>query len=85
VKGFENEPEGGKRCPICFQMRLEKTADLAKSSGALYFATTLAISPFKNEAVINEIAQEVAKDKGLIFYHWQILVIKTICGRKHGF
>jgi len=67
VKGFENEPEGGKRCPICFQMRLEKTADLAKSSGALYFATTLAISPFKNEAVINEIAQEVAKDKGLIF------------------
>jgi len=50
-----------------FSNAIRKTAELAKSSGALYFATILAISPFKNEVVINEIAQRVAKDKGLVF------------------
>ena len=26
IKGFENEPEKGKRCDICIKIRLEKTA-----------------------------------------------------------
>ncbi len=67
VKGFEKEPEGGKRCEICFALRLEKAADLALKQGIKNFTTTLAISPYKNEAVVNEIGQRIAKEKNLVF------------------
>ena len=30
VKGLEDEPEGGKRCTNCFDIRMEKTADIAR-------------------------------------------------------
>jgi len=67
IKGFENEPEGGKRCPICFRMRLEETAKIAKEEDALYFTTTLAISPFKDDKILDEIANSIAKENDLIF------------------
>ena len=40
VRGLKKEPEGGKRCPICFAMRLEKTAQLTKEKKFGYFTTT---------------------------------------------
>ncbi len=67
IRGFEGEPEGGKRCPICFRMRLEETVKLAKEEKALYFTTTLAISPFKDEKILDEIATLLAKENNLIF------------------
>ena len=48
VKGFENEKEGGARCPICFKLRLQKTAQKAKTLGFDIFGTTLTVSPHKN-------------------------------------
>lgn len=67
VKGLEGEPEGGKRCPICFQMRLYKTALLANNKNAEYFTTTLSASPYKNEQIVNEIGQDIAKELNLKF------------------
>jgi len=67
VKGLENEPEGGRRCPVCFEMRLRKTAELAKNRGFEYFATTLAISPHKNEKIVNDLGLQIAKEFGLNF------------------
>ncbi|HOM33264.1 MAG TPA: epoxyqueuosine reductase QueH [Candidatus Paceibacterota bacterium] len=67
VRGWESEPEGGKRCLICFRERLEKTAEIAKKEKSLYFTTTLAISPFKDEKVLDEIATLIAKENNLIF------------------
>ena len=67
TKGWEGEPEGGKRCLICFRERLEKTAKIAKEEKSLYFTTTLAISPFKDEEVLDEIATLIAKENNLIF------------------
>lgn len=55
VKGFEHCPEGGERCFRCFDLRLRRTAALAKEGGYDFFATTLTISPLKNAAKINEI------------------------------
>lgn len=60
VKGFEKEPEGGKRCEICFKLRLERTAEKAASENFDYFATTLTISPLKNAQLINSIGCELA-------------------------
>ena len=55
VVGYETEPENGARCHICYELRLEKTAILAKENSFNYFATTLTVSPYKNAKVINEI------------------------------
>lgn len=55
VVGYEKEPENGDRCHICYRLRLEKTAKLAKENNFDYFATTLTVSPYKNAKVINEI------------------------------
>lgn len=55
VVGYEKEPENGARCYICYRLRLEKTAKLAKENNFDYFATTLTVSPYKNAKVINEI------------------------------
>jgi len=67
IKGLEKEPEGGKRCSLCFWLRLFKTAQLAQKKGIKFFTTTLAISPFKNEDIIKKIALSLTKDFGLTF------------------
>lgn len=61
VKGYEKCPEGGERCFICYRLRLEETAKLAKASGYDYFTTTLTISPLKNSAKLNETGWELGE------------------------
>lgn len=57
AKGLEREPEGGARCPVCFKLRLEKTAILAKEKGFDLFGTTLTVSPHKDAELINLIGE----------------------------
>ena len=61
AKGYEQEPEGGKRCYRCYKLRLNQAAKLAQEGGYDYFTTTLSISPLKNAARINEIGEELAE------------------------
>jgi len=61
IKGLENAPEGGNRCHICFNLRLEKTARLAKEHKYDYFCSTLTVSPHKNSKIINEIGENISK------------------------
>lgn len=67
VKGLENEPEGGKRCEICFKYRLEKTAQLAKDRGYQCFASTLAMGRNKKAETINPIGKWLAHKYGIKF------------------
>ena len=60
VSGYEDEPEGGLRCSICFTMRLDETARYAKEHGFDAFDTTLTVSPYKNYDVISSIASQIA-------------------------
>lgn len=61
VKGYEKEREGGGRCFICYELRLEETAKKAKELGFDCFTTTLTISPLKNAEKINEIGERLAE------------------------
>ena len=67
VKGHKDELEGGARCTLCFNLRLENTAKymLAHSSEYDFFATTLTVSPHKNAPLINEIGTAVAQKLGV--------------------
>lgn len=65
VKGLENIPEGGERCFACYRQRLEQTAKIGVLHGFDYFTTTLSISPYKNAAKLNEIAEELGKIHGI--------------------
>lgn len=56
---YSKEPEGDKRCLLCYQYRLEKVAACAKKNGFNLFASTLTISPHKNAVVINKIGLEI--------------------------
>lgn len=65
VKGLEHEPEGGKRCEKCFELRLSSSAELAAKLGFDYFTTTLTISPLKNADLLNTIGAEQAQKHGV--------------------
>ncbi len=61
VKGLEDLKEGGARCKICYELRLDETAKKAKELGYDYFTTTLSVSPYKNANWLNEIGEELSK------------------------
>ena len=65
VRGYENEPEGGERCSICYELRLREAAVTAKQYGFDYFTTTLSISPLKNSERLNNIGGRLAGEYGV--------------------
>ena len=67
AKGLEEEPERGKRCYLCYKLRLEKTARIAKEQGFEWFCTTLSLSPYKNAEWLNEIGRRVGEEYGVHF------------------
>lgn len=54
VKGLEWEPERGKRCTVCFDMRFERTALFAHEHDYPLISSTLGISRWKNRQQIND-------------------------------
>lgn len=67
VKEYTKESEGGKRCAICYHLRLYETALKAKELGYDLFTTTLTISPHKNAEMINKIGLEIQEEFGVGF------------------
>jgi predicted adenine nucleotide alpha hydrolase (AANH) superfamily ATPase len=67
VKGYEKEPERGRRCSICFRMRLEKAFAYAKANGFDIVASTLSISPYKATKQINAQGEKCAEAFGIEF------------------
>ena len=65
VEGLEHEPEGGRRCSICYKVRLQRTFLKAQELGISHIASTLSISPHKNTQEINRIGKEIAGDSFL--------------------
>ena len=65
AKGLEHEPEKGARCHKCYELRLRRTAQVAKEKGFDFFTTTLTISPMKDSQVLNEIGQRIALEEGV--------------------
>lgn len=67
TRGLEEEPEGGRRCEICYRLRLGNAAETAAALGFDLFCTTLTISPHKRAAAVNEAGTRAARDAGASF------------------
>lgn len=63
---LKDEPEGGRRCQLCFRLRLEHTYRYLLECGGDVFTTTLTVSPHKSAEVINHIGQEIGGERFLL-------------------
>ncbi len=81
IKGYEDCPERGARCTICFNLRLEKTAKIAKDNNYDYFCSTLTVSPYKNAKLINEIGEKLGTSYNI---KWLYSDFKKNDGYKHS-
>lgn len=61
IKGLEWEPERGKRCTFCFDLRFERTALYANEHGFPIITSSLGISRWKNMEQINTAGIKAAK------------------------
>lgn len=75
---YKDEPEKGKRCDICYAMRLKKTAQKASELGFDIFTTVMSLSPWKKADVLNQ--------TGKMFGHrYKISFLEANFKKKDGF
>lgn len=77
AKGLEWEPERGKRCSMCFDMRFERTALYAHEHGFPIISSSLGISRWKDMNQINDSGLRAAS-------HYPDVVYWTYNWRKNG-
>ncbi len=58
---YRDEPEGGKRCYLCYELRMEETFRYASAHHYEYCTTVMSISNRKNADWINEIGEKLQK------------------------
>ena len=74
ARGMEMEPERGKRCTMCFDMRFERTALHAHENGFKVYSSSLGISRWKNMEQINDCGVQAAapyEDLEYWTYNWR--------------
>jgi predicted adenine nucleotide alpha hydrolase (AANH) superfamily ATPase len=64
---FKDEPEKGRRCDVCYALRLERTAERAARDGFDLFTTVMSLSPWKKAAVLNRIGRQFGARHGVRF------------------
>lgn len=75
VKGLEMEPERGKRCAACFDMRLERSALYAHEHGFPLLTSSFGISRWKDMDQVNVSGHRAAsRYQGLRYwdYNWRL-------------
>jgi predicted adenine nucleotide alpha hydrolase (AANH) superfamily ATPase len=61
------EPE--QRCPVCYEMRLRRTAAVAQGSRFDAFTSTLLVSPHQQHEAIRTIGEQVAAETGVALHY----------------
>jgi len=64
---FKDEPEKGRRCDVCYALRLQWTANLARTEGIPLFTTVMSLSPWKKAGTMNRIGKLFASRHGVRF------------------
>ncbi len=67
-RAVANQERFRERCPICYRLRLARTATRARAEGYDAFTTTLLISPYQDQAAIRRIGEALAAEVGVAFH-----------------
>lgn len=57
------------RCRFCYQLRLERTVQVAREKGFEAFSSTLLVSPTQKHELINEIGEKLAERYQIKFFY----------------
>ncbi len=76
VKGYEEEPERGKRCDICFYIRLKRVMKYAQENGFDVVSSVLGVSRYKDLSQVNRAAEKASQECGIPYF--------MVEGRKGG-
>ena len=60
TKGLEDEPERGRRCSVCFYMRLKRVMEYAKANGYKAVSSVLGVSRYKDLNQVNRMAEKAS-------------------------
>ncbi|MDB2414287.1 epoxyqueuosine reductase QueH [Rickettsiales bacterium] len=74
TEGMGNDPERGRRCGVCFDMRFLYTAKYAEANGFEIFTTSLAISRHKDKNQVDasgHLAASMVKGVEYWDYNWR--------------
>ncbi len=61
LEHLKDEPEGGLRCKLCYELRMNESFKYANEHNYDYFTTVMSISNRKNAEWINEIGEKLDK------------------------
>jgi predicted adenine nucleotide alpha hydrolase (AANH) superfamily ATPase len=61
VEGFEQEPEKGRRCAVCFEFNLGRAAFFAEKKKIENFTTTLTVSTHKESRMIFDAGERFSR------------------------
>jgi epoxyqueuosine reductase len=64
---LKDEPEKGRRCDVCYAVRLGRAAAVCGEMGFGTFTTVMSLSPWKKAAALNRIGRQLARRHGLAF------------------
>ncbi|HIQ68717.1 MAG TPA: epoxyqueuosine reductase QueH [Candidatus Avoscillospira stercorigallinarum] len=76
------------RCVKCYEMRLMRTAQVAKEQGFDGFTSSLFISPYQEHELMAEVARRAAETYGVEFYYQDFRPLFRAgqdFAREHGF
>ncbi len=71
VQGLEKEPEGGSRCSVCFDMRMQEAAFVAEKHNIEYYTTTLLISPKKDIEKLKNTGEIIDSKSKFLFFDFR--------------
>lgn len=62
LRPYASDPEGGRRCLLCYEKRMKEAYDYAEEHGYDYFCTVMSISRQKSSKAMNEIGEKLEKE-----------------------
>jgi len=75
-------PDTLKRCEQCYRIRFERVIKWADEQGCTHFATTLTISPYQSQELIEKLASELCERYKLIYAGYDFSQYYSIASRK---
>lgn len=68
IAPLKDEPERGRRCALCYQLRMRSAMAYASQHQFSYFTTVMTVSRQKDSVLLNQIGDRIAADYPTVAY-----------------